>query len=671
MSNKVSKNSGPSVSGERRSARLSRAPWAFGVGASWLALAAVAQANPVGGTIDLFNPEKFEKNGYFEQRTFYREETGLSKVENTLQVEFSRDYRGFGPFSSVSLNGTLRGRYEAVYDLNDEYGDDAGGSIMLESVGGSGYTPHGASDITGGTLDVPLPGNTFGFDVAANPNSGLEVLGQRLHAAEGGVTFGVPVRPCDIDPRGCIDGYMDATEDELRFPDFNGRADFLREFYFDAAISTGATSELGFRLGRQQVVWGRTDLFRVLDVINPVDYSRQNIYDELEDIRIPMWMLYTEYRAGAMAGFDDLNFAVVWNFDKFRPSNLGQAGTPYQILDAGSFFRGMSACWEYGCSVSNFAGGNTSTDFGPGVIGIRQANLPEWTIGNSQWGAKLEGVFKGVGFSLNYLDYISQLPSLHGGIPATNSFTGQTDTVWPYLIAFDIEFPRIKLYGASADFYADAIKSVFRIEAAYTTGEEFANTLRPDLYSDSDVVRYVFGWDRDIFIRALNNKKAFLLSTQIFGQHLLDHELEATAGSAAGLPSFTEAGIPDWKNNWIATLLFKGWWKQNRLSPQLLAAYDIQAEAAAIAPSVDWIINDRFRLIVGANFKVGKGAQEFDDCRSCNPFPPYTATGLHADPTQPGSVGLGGLEPLGRFRSGPLGMAQEETELQMTLRYRF
>ena len=47
---------------------------------------------------------------------------------------------------------------------------------------------------------------------------------------------------------------------------------------------------LWLRIGKQQIVWGRTDLFRVLDVLNPVDYSRNNIYDELEDIRIPMWM---------------------------------------------------------------------------------------------------------------------------------------------------------------------------------------------------------------------------------------------------------------------------------------------------------------------------------------------------------------------------------------------
>ena len=60
-------------------------------------------------------------------------------------------------------------------------------------------------------------------------------------------------------------------------------------------MPTDSGSVWNFRVGRQQVVWGRTDLFRVLDVINPVDYSRHNIYDELEDIRIPMWMATSEY----------------------------------------------------------------------------------------------------------------------------------------------------------------------------------------------------------------------------------------------------------------------------------------------------------------------------------------------------------------------------------------
>jgi hypothetical protein len=35
------------------------------------------------------------------------------------------------------------------------------------------------------------------------------------------------------------------------------------------------------------------------------------------------------------------------------------------------------------------------------------------------------------------------------------------------------------------------------------------------------------------------------------------------------------------------------------------------------------------------------------------------------------SLGLSGYEPLGRFRAGPIGMAQKEDELQLTLRYSF
>ena len=49
-------------------------------------------------------------------------------------------------------------------------------------------------------------------------------------------------------------------------------------------------------------------------------------------------MLNLETRFGSVGPFQDLNAAFVWNFDEFRPHNLGQGGTPYSILDAGSLF---------------------------------------------------------------------------------------------------------------------------------------------------------------------------------------------------------------------------------------------------------------------------------------------------------------------------------------------
>ena len=611
-------------------------------------------------------------NGFFEEAVYVRDEVGLSKARTTAQFEGIKFLTNTGPFQNVSVNATFRLSYDAVYQLNDdEFGDKAGGSIILE--GGFVNTPHGAGFINKPVVDgLGLVNNAFSDPAVlarTNPNDGLIVLGENLHSIDTGVAFGVPVRPCDKDSRGCIDDYMDADGDELAAPEiFSDRLDWIREFYIDGAVPLSGGKELNVRLGKQQVVWGRTDLFRVLDVINPVDFSRNNIYDELEDIRIPMWILQTEYRMGPGQLLDDANLSMVWNFDKFRPHNLGQCGTANVILDAGCFFRGMKNLWDNGGTVANFAAvsglpGLQTTDFGPGQIGIRKAQLPSWSLSNTQLGFKFEGVYKDLSFSVNALTYRSQLPSLRGSnFQTVNAFTG-VSAVYDHLIAFDIAFPRINLLGGSFDYYSQSIDTVFRVEAAYTEGEEFANTLETRLFSESDVFRYVIGADKNIFIKSLNKNRAFLLSTQLFGQSLLDHETEARP--------LGQIGMPDWKDNWTATFLLKGWWLNDRLSPQILVAHDFRAHSTVVAPSIDWLIDDNWQLTVVANVKFGDGARKFDDCRTCNPWGPFTATPFHTDPLVSGSMGLGGFEPLGRFRAGPIGMANKEDEIQLSLRYRF
>ncbi len=530
------------------------------------AVGTAAALASLGATTSLAQDEKWDIAGFVENATFYRDGSGISKSRNTGQYEFSKDFGEKFGLNNFRVSGTLRATYDAVYDINDdEYGDSAGGPRSFQNAGsttaqalfgGNGDSPWGTSILGNGGAAAgnPIPPG-FLFDTSGNPNEGLRVLGEDMHSPNGGVTLGVPVRPCDEDSRGCgLDDYMDFDTDDLRFPEFNDQLDFIRELYIEGSIPTGEMSEWFFRVGKQQVVWGRTDLFRVLDIINPVDFSRQNIYDELEDIRMPQWIASAEYRWGATSLFEDLNLQLVWNFDEFRPNALGQGGTPYSILDAGSFFRGMNNCWENGCTVSNFvpAGaiglddpGLIAADFAPGVIGIRQVNLPD---GHDQGGIKLEGVYDGVGFSLNYYHFYQQLPVLRGDIPSTNAFTGEVAD-WSHLIAFDIDFPEVDLIGGSLDFYVDSIKSVFRIEATYTTGEEFANTLEADLYSDSDMFRWVLGIDRNTFIPFLNKNRAFLISGQIFGEHMLDHELERAP--------LGDVGIPNWEDNYTMTLADK------------------------------------------------------------------------------------------------------------------
>lgn len=659
--------------------------------------------------------------GFVENATYYRETRGLSKFRNTAQLEFSKALDGAFNSSSFSVNGTFRMTYDGVYDLNDdEWGDKAGGPVQIENgnltvLGAPGTVPHGGGlNVTNGgppTLGFapfyPTTGfpwspahlnQTFGLKNVLgnpNPNDGLKVLGSTLGGSTGamGMHFGVPVRPCDVDSRGCtaLKDYMDLDEDELKWSDFNDHFDFIRELYMVSSWDLDNGHQVGMKLGKQQIVWGRTDLFRVLDVLNPVDYSRNNIYDELEDIRIPQWMMELEYRWGAIGAFDDLNLSFVWNFDEFRPANLGQAGTPNQILGAGEFFRGMANCWENGCTVSNFPqlpapfgpGGLGAVDFGPGIIGIRDVDLPNWSLSNTQFGLKLEGVYNDVGFSFNFLEYRQQLPTLRGVVPSVDPFhvlpgnTGDAVGVWPYALAFDIAFPRVTLVGGSLDWYVDSIVSAFRLEMAWTEGEEFVDTSRPEHFAESEVFRWVLGWDRNTFIRWLNPKRAFLMSAQIFGQHLLEHNERTGPASPLGTPG--KIGMPDHQDNFFFTFLLQGWYMNDRLNPQLIIAHDLEAAHTTIAPAIEWIPSNNWQITLRANFKIGDDIDTWDDARGAVPYPGLSCALTTSTPGTCNSNALVGLttgalagqEPLGRFRMGPLGMAQEEDEYQLTIRYRF
>ena len=257
--------------------------------------------------------EETEWSGFVEQATHYRDNIGLSKFRTLGQLEGLKFIGDVGPFSNVSVNGVVRVSYDGVYKMNNrDYGDQAGGQAFVNSYGlanlgaptsipvnSPGIGPAGGlavgnfavinilgprvEEIVGappGAVSGPLGGNTFVDTYINNPNEGMITLGEHLHPHGAGVAFGVPVRPCDVDSRGCINGYMDFDENELASPEiYSDRADWLRELYVDATLLGQGDNEINFRLGKQQVIWGRTDLFRVLDIINPVDFSRKNIYD--------------------------------------------------------------------------------------------------------------------------------------------------------------------------------------------------------------------------------------------------------------------------------------------------------------------------------------------------------------------------------------------------------
>jgi hypothetical protein len=67
--------------------------------------------------------------------------------------------------------------------------------------------------------------------------------------------------------------------------------DVLREAYVDVE-----TNGYSIRVGKQQVVWGTADGMKLLDAINPTDYSEM-AQNQMEDSRVPVFMINAETEA--------------------------------------------------------------------------------------------------------------------------------------------------------------------------------------------------------------------------------------------------------------------------------------------------------------------------------------------------------------------------------------
>ena len=70
------------------------------------------------------------------------------------------------------------------------------------------------------------------------------------------------------------------------------QADAIREAYIDIFLE-----DFDIRVGKQQIVWGKTEGFKMLDIINPTDY-RHFVQDSFEDSRITLWAARIDWAIG-------------------------------------------------------------------------------------------------------------------------------------------------------------------------------------------------------------------------------------------------------------------------------------------------------------------------------------------------------------------------------------
>ena len=84
------------------------------------------------------------------------------------------------------------------------------------------------------------------------------------------------------------------------------------------------------RLGKQQIVWGESDLFRSIDIVNPLRIDQNGFVGEaFEDFRTPIWAVKFLYDIGNVGTFaSDVGWELFYT-PRWRP------GTNHLILEGG------------------------------------------------------------------------------------------------------------------------------------------------------------------------------------------------------------------------------------------------------------------------------------------------------------------------------------------------
>ena len=73
----------------------------------------------------------------------------------------------------------------------------------------------------------------------------------------------------------------------------------FRDLFVDLDFGDVGGNKLTARVGKQQIVWGESDLYRSIDVINPLRIDQnQGAGEKFDEFRSPIWALKLNYSIG-------------------------------------------------------------------------------------------------------------------------------------------------------------------------------------------------------------------------------------------------------------------------------------------------------------------------------------------------------------------------------------
>jgi hypothetical protein len=323
----------------------------------------------------------------------------------------------------------------------------------------------------------------------------------------------------------------------------------LREAYVDMKMRG---LPLSIRAGKQQIVWGETDNFRMLDRANSLDLTwhfQQEIPPPAfgwDEIRQNFWMLKFLYDVGDVWKFSQNFLEWYWNPGDWHPAKQAFEPRPWGLRIQNPLTNPVDGAFTLGvCSTSPIKDANGFNACNR-LIGntklFKQGDYARNPFENSQVGVRYHSIAPfGLEFTLNYFyqrwsgDDGTNYAQLRG-VPSTGDAGADAALARQFTEKgiFPAEFiaPYVHTIGASANYSDETYtQTVFRAETVYDVGIPFYDVGKVTVVdipalpgvTNKNMWKGMIAFDRPTWIRAVNKKSTVFLTGQFFFHYLVNN----------------------------------------------------------------------------------------------------------------------------------------------------
>jgi hypothetical protein len=357
---------------------------------------------------------------------------------------------------------------------------------------------------------------------------------------------------------------------------YNTNSEAIREAFLDIPFS----KRVSLRFGKQQVVWGETDLLQAMDIINPRDLSwnAPGLEPEDEDLRQTLIMANMNVSIPEWGGALQLLYRPGWDRETQLATKLDLFGGRFAAQPTKGF---SLAAGGLGYNYHHPHGDTDDPSYGFRWTG---------TMGESN-----------VGYSLAYYHSVENIPVLNVSVPGVvTPFKGAIGV--PGGVGAELILPEFDLIGATLNAYIQPLDLVFRTEASFTkdkvyNGESALGGAALPTLLEKNTVKFMLGFDKQLaLMNVLGTDSASFWTVQIFdswipGFNVSDKLLDGP-GATAHLKEHSVTLVSSFSLSY----------KNNQVQPAVSVVASTSYGSGAVIPSVNLLYGDHWRLLLNGVF---------------------------------------------------------------------